>query len=44
LMDKGKVPLKYALDVLDIPGGDEIADQQREEMELGAMNRLKKPR
>lgn len=44
LMDKGKVPLEFALDVLEVPGGAEIAERQREELELGAMNKLKRPR
>lgn len=44
LMDKGKIPVKFALETLDFPDADEIADEQREELELGAMNKLKKPR
>lgn len=44
LLDKGKLPLKYALETLDLPGAEEIADEHREELELGAMNKLKRPR
>lgn len=44
LMDKGKLPLKFALETLDFPGAADIADQQRDELELAAMSKLKRPR
>lgn len=44
LLDKGKLPLRYALETLDLPSADEIAEEHREELELGAMNKIKRPR
>lgn len=44
LLDKGKVPLEFALNMLDLPGADEIAEQQREELELAAISKTRKPR
>lgn len=44
LMDKGKLPLKYALEQLELPGAEEIAEEQRKEMELSAILKLKRPR
>jgi hypothetical protein len=44
LGDKNKLPTKYVLDVLGIPGSAEIAEEQREELELAAMGKLRRPR
>lgn len=44
LMDKGKVPASYALKLLDVPNAEEIAEEQRQEMELAALTKLKRPR
>lgn len=44
LLDKGHVPLKFALETLDVPDADSIADEQREQMELAAMSKIKRPR
>ena len=44
LLDKGHMPLKYALKMLDIPDGDAIADEQTAQMQLAAMAKLKRPR
>ena len=44
LLEKGHVPLKYALELLDIPDADEIAEERRQELELGAMAKQRRPR
>lgn len=44
LGDKNKLPTKYVLDTLGIPGSAEIAEEQREELELAAMSKLRRPR
>lgn len=44
LLDKGHVPLRWALEALDVPDAEEIADMQRNELELAAMSKLKRPR
>jgi hypothetical protein len=44
LMDKGKLPLGDGLEMLDFPDAEGIAERQKEEMELAAVSRLKKPR
>ena len=44
LLDKGHLPLKFALEMLDIPGADEIAEAQEQQMQLAALSKLKRPR
>ena len=44
LLKTGKIPLKFALEAMEIPVADEIAEAQTREMELAALSRLKKPR
>lgn len=44
LLEKGHVPLKYALEMLEIPDAESIAEERREELELGAMSKLRRPR
>lgn len=38
------LPTKYVLNAFDLPGADEIADEQTKNLELGAMAKLKRPR
>jgi hypothetical protein len=44
LLDKGHLPLKWALEALDFPDAQEIADAQKEELQLAALSKLKRPR
>jgi hypothetical protein len=44
LLDKGHLPLKYALEMLDIPGHQEISEVQEQQMQLSALTKLKRPR
>jgi hypothetical protein len=44
LLDKGHLPLKFALEMLDIPGADEMAEAQEQSMQLAALTKLKRPR
>ena len=44
LMKGGQVPLKFALQTLDVPNADELAEDARQQQELAALTRLKRPR
>jgi hypothetical protein len=44
LLEKGHVPLKFALEQLDIPGATEIAEQAEQQNQLNALLKLKRPR
>jgi hypothetical protein len=44
LLDKGHLPLKYALEMLDIPGHNEIAEAQEQQQQLAALTKMKRPR
>ncbi len=44
LLDKGHLPLKFALEMLDIPGADEIAEATEQQNQLAALTKLKRPR
>lgn len=44
LLKTGKMPLEYALKWLEVPDAEEIAETMKQEMELSALARLKRPR
>lgn len=44
LLKDGHLPLKYALEALEFPDAQEIADVQRQELEASVLSKLKRPR
>lgn len=44
LLEKGQLPLKYALEQLDFPHADEVAEEQRQQLELAAIAKTRRPR
>ena len=44
LLKAGQIPLKYALEVLEVPNGDEIAEAQQQQQELAALSKVRRPR
>jgi hypothetical protein len=44
LLKAGQIPLKYALDILEVPQGDEIAEAQQQAQELAALSKIRRPR
>lgn len=44
LLAKGQMPLRFALETLEFPNADEIAEEQQKQLELAAVSRVKRPR
>jgi hypothetical protein len=44
LLEKGQIPLRYALEQLEIPNSDEIAEAQQQQQELAALSKVKRPK
>lgn len=44
LLEKGHIPLKFALEQLDFPGANEIAEAAEQQNQLAALVKLKRPR
>jgi hypothetical protein len=44
LLQKGQIPLDYALNVMEFPNASEVAETMKQEMELAAIGKVKRPR
>jgi hypothetical protein len=44
LLQKGQIPLKFALEAMEFPNADEIAEAQQQQLELAALSKVKRPR
>jgi hypothetical protein len=44
LLQKGQIPLRFALEQLEFPNSDEIAEAQQQQQELAALSKIKRPR